>query len=304
MKAAKPISHIRHELETARAADAAMRDVSSSDRWVDEMRESNRREIESLRARLADAQSNLEVTVEGRHVLEHAIAVPFLTRVLDGFQSAYRSLMKTVSSESPGRAASTLSMIPASPGSFRIHLRTPPEQLEAFDDPPSEEAIRLIVGLFEAAEAGGLSAMATDWTARAEESAVRAMIRLSSTLAGSEATTTLRWSAISGNEVSVSVSADSARSIAESLAGETGREILTVTGHLQMAQDEPPRIRIQTQTDEFVAAVAGEELLDQVRAHLFRDVEATLVIDMSTSPRTGAPRTVTEVLSLREAPSS
>ena len=73
-------------------------------------------------------------------------------------------------------------------------------------------------------------------------------------------------------------------------------------GHLQMAQDDPARVRITTLDDQYLATILNEELLDRVKHLLFLQVTATLVIDMRTSPSTGAPLTHIELLDLEQAP--
>jgi nucleotide-binding universal stress UspA family protein len=99
----------------------------------------------------------------------------------------------------------------------------------------------------------------------------------------------------------VSVTADAARSLAIALAGQSGREIVTVVGHLTMAQDRPPRVRVRTQDDDYVAGANTEEMLDRVKELLFDEVRATLVIDMRTSPSTGSPDVNIELMELEPA---
>ncbi len=82
------------------------------------------------------------------------------------------------------------------------------------------------------------------------------------------------------------------------LAGETGREILTVRGHLEMGQDQPPKARIKTDASEYLASVPTDDLLDRVKDYLFGEVQATLAIDMRTSVTTGRPETQIELLDL------
>jgi hypothetical protein len=131
-----------------------------------------------------------------------------------------------------------------------------------------------------------------------EEPAVRSMIRFSVALAGSKGSTIIRWKGVGSEERIVNVTSEAARSLAISLSGESGREVLEVEGHLEMGQDQPPRVRIRTQTDEFLASVPGEDLLDQVKDLLFGEVRATLVVDMRTSPTTGSPETRIELLDI------
>jgi hypothetical protein len=84
------------------------------------------------------------------------------------------------------------------------------------------------------------------------------------------------------------------------LAGQVGREVITVTGHLEMAQDRPPRVRVRAPNDDFLAFVP-DELLDQVKSLLFDTVKATLVIDMRTSATTGSPDVDIELMDIEPA---
>jgi hypothetical protein len=126
------------------------------------------------------------------------------------------------------------------------------------------------------------------------------MIKLSATLAVAQGSTTIRWRGIAAPEQIVTLRKEDARDLALALSGRPGREIITVIGHLEMGQDQPPRVRFRTADEEYSAKVPNE-LLDRVKELLFGEVQATLVIDMKTSPTTGSPDTDIELLDLSEA---
>src|SRR5690606_2897038 len=127
------------------------------------------------------------------------------------------------------RSATTLSVAAFAPGSFKLHLKTPPTQLELLDDPPPEQAMLELVDLLASAESGTVGSVAADWASRAPEPAVRSMIRLSATLAGGGGTTRIRWRGVEKEERLVSLTAEAARTLVEALAGQSGREVITVT---------------------------------------------------------------------------
>jgi hypothetical protein len=263
------------------------------------MRDENVREIEWLQEELAQALSgHLEVSLSGSPVEDHRVSVPYLNRVLETLQGTYRAVLKSIAPEKITRAAGTLAVAGTAPGSFKVSLSAPTTQLELMDEPITDRGMGIILDLLTAAEAGEIGHVGPEWAARVEEGAVRSMIRLAAALASSRGTTHVRWRAASGEERLVAVTADAARSLAASLAGEAGREIISVTGHLEMAQDRPPRIRVTTDDDDYVAAVNSPEMLDLVRDLLFGEIRATLVIDMRTSPTTGSPGVDIELLDL------
>lgn len=77
--------------------------------------------------------------------------------------------------------------------------------------------------------------------------------------------------------------------------------MLTVRGHLAMAQDRPPKVRISTAIEDFVAEINDDELLDAVRGSLFGEVVADISVTMSTSETSGRPLTRAELLGLSPA---
>ena len=157
-----------------------------------------------------------------------------------------------------------------------------------------------IIALLAAAQDGTAAEAGLQWAQTRDEPAVRSMIRLSASLASSRGTTKLRLTRPGGSERMVVLTAPAARDLAMSLAGQAGREVVTVTGHLEMASDRPPRVRVRTQDDEYLAAVP-DALLDQVKSLLFDTVQATMIIDVSTSPTTGSPDVDVELLDLEPA---
>jgi hypothetical protein len=228
--------------------------------------------------------------------------VSYLNRVLESLQSTYRAVLRSLGQDSHVRRAdATLSVAGTAPGSFRIALAIPPTQLELVEEPASDRALDAIVSLLAAADEGEAAQAGRSWAERSDETAVRAMIRLSASLASSRGTTRVRLRRTSGSEQIVRVTSDEARDLAMALAGQTGREVITVIGHLEMAQDRPPRVRIRTEDDEHLASVTNE-MLDQVKTLLFDLVSATLVVDMRTSAITGRPDTDVELLDLEPAP--
>lgn len=303
MTAPRPVELIRHELETALALRARYEARSPvDDPWAQRMVQDNEHDVERLSAELALALSgDLQVSLDGTPVEDHRISVPYLNRVLEALQATYRAVLRSMASEKLRRTDYTLAMSGTAPGSFKVLLRVPPAQMQLLEEPLVDRAMDVIVELMAAAEQGTVAERGPEWAASADESAVRAMIRLASALAGAKGTAHVRWRAASGQERTVTVTAEAARSLAIALAGEAGREILTVTGHLEMGQDRPPRVRIRTSEDEYVAAVDNPELLDRIKELLFEEVVATLVIDMRTSPTTGSPGIDVELLDLDSA---
>jgi len=182
-----------------------------------------------------------------------------------------------------------------------VSLKAPASQLDLLDDPIIDRTMAVIVSLLQDAAAGAAPERINDWAGRATEPEVRAMIRVASALASSQGTTSIRWRGVVGSEKVIYLQAAAARALAVSLAGKTGREVITVTGHLQMAQDQPARVRVQAADDEYLASVASPDMLDRVKALLFDEVRATLVIDMKTSPTSGSPDTTTELMDLEPA---
>jgi hypothetical protein len=298
----RPIALVRHELASALAYQQRYESRHSDDQWAVRMREDNEREVERLRAELTLALSaDLELSIEGVPVEDHRISVPYFNRVLESLQATYRAVLKSMSPDHLRRAEVTLSVAGTAPGSFKVLLKAPPAQLELIDEPLVDRGMGQIVDLLQAAQAGTIDQVGPAWASRADEPEVRAMIRLAATLAASRGTTHLRWLAVGGTERMVSLSAAAARSLTLALAGEVGREILTVTGHLEMAQDRPPRVRVRTDDDEYIASVKDSEMLERVKSLLFEEVEATLVVDIRTSPTTGIPDTNVELLDLERA---
>lgn len=301
MTSDRPVGQIQHDLLTAMAYRERYTDRSTSDPWVIQMRDANESEIKSLQLEMAEALSgDLEITLEGQPVTGHTVTVPYLSRVLGALQATYRSIL-TRMDESAGRAGSTLSVAATAPGSFVVAVKTPPAQLEFFDTPVTDRAMNEIVSLLTSSIDGRESEAGPAWAQSTEEPTVRAMIRLAAALASSRGRTRIRWTPVSGHEQLLALTSDNARRLATSLAGDPGREVVIVTGHLEMAQDRPPRVRIRTADDEFIASVKQDELLSTVRELIFSEVQATLMVDMRTSPTSGSPVIETELLDLGEA---
>jgi hypothetical protein len=299
----RPISIIQLELQTAEAYRDRYAGRPSESVWASQMRADNDGEISRLQAELASAFSgDLEMSLTGAPVEGTSIAVPYLNRVLNNLQSTYRAVVKSLSDDQLRRAEVTLSITGTAPGSFKVFLRTPPAQLSLTEDPVADRGFAVILGLLEAAEQGSIYEVGRLWAERADEASVRSMIRFAASLAGSRGTTALRWRAIAGGERSVVLTAEKARSLATALSGQPGREVVVVRGQLEMAQNRPPRVRVRSPEggDEYVAAVKSDELLDQVKGLLFSDVQATMMVDMFTSPTTGSPGTRVELLDLQE----
>jgi hypothetical protein len=266
------------------------------------MRSANETELARLEIELREALSGvLEVSLDGLPVEDHRVTVPYLNRVLESLQSTYRAVFRSLSQDKHlRRGEATLSVVGTSPGSFRVSLAIPPKQLDLLGDPTADRALSAIVTLLAAAEQGTAAEAGRVWAETSDETAVRSMIRLSASLAGSRGVTTIRLTEASGSQRVVAVTYAAARDLAMSLAGQAGREVLSVTGHLEMAQDRPPRVRVRTDDDEYLAAVS-DELLDRVKSLLFDTVRATLVIDVRTSATTGSPDVDVELLDLEPA---
>lgn len=294
---------IERDLATAHAYQTGSGQRPSTHPLVHQMRVANDRDIKRLEAELAAAKSGeLELRFVGPAFDQHKIGLPLLSRVLETLQSTFRAAYRSVSpNEHISRGEATLALAATGPGSFRLFLTTPPAQLDLLAPPLADQAMDEIVELLDAAGHGVASQMAPPWAERADEGYVRSMIRLAATLAGTQAQTSLRWVPVGHAERLVNLASDQARALAIALAGETGREILTVTGHLEMGQDQPPRVRVTTPDDDYLARVPTPELLDRVKDLLFDEVQVTLAVDMRTSPTTGRPDTEIELLDITEA---
>lgn len=302
MKTMRPVSLIRHELSTAKAFRTAYVDHPATDRFAREMVKDNENEIADLRRELAEALSaDLEVSLDGRPVEDHRVSLPYFNRVTQSLQAAYRAIFRSLTADgSLKRGDAILAIAGTGPGSFRVTFKAPPEQLDLLNEPMTDRAMVELLTLLRAGERGDSDAPRV-WIERADESAVRAMIRVAASLAGSHGRTSFRWRSASGAEEIVSLTAERARELATSLAGALGREIVHVIGHLSMASDDPPRVKVRTDDDEFIADVVAEELLDVVKDVLFGQIRATIVIDMTTSPTTGQPKTKRELIDLEPA---
>jgi hypothetical protein len=299
----RPIAMIQHDLDTALAYQASYAKRPPAHELVQQMRDANEREIMELRAELAEALSgDLEISLDGHPVQDHRVSIAYFNRVTESLQAAYRSVFRTLSPDGRvRRGEASLSIAGTSPGSFKVALKAPMAQLDLLDDPLIDRAMVVIVELLQAAADGREAPIATEWAARASEAEVRSMIRVASAMASSQGTTKVRWRGVGGAERIVEVPAAAARNLAVALAGKVGREVIVVTGHLQMAQDEPPRVRIRAGDDDHYAAVNSPDMLDRVKSLLFDEVRATLVIDMRTSPTSGTPGTTTELMDLEPA---
>jgi hypothetical protein len=301
-KPLRPIAMIAEELAAAERMSESTRDVPRDDPLVQSMLSANDDEIVRLRSELMDARSSdIEVSITGRPVVAHRVSASYLARMVNDLQGAYRAVAENISTTAkPSRSVTALTVAGTAPGSFRVRFRTADEALSLLERPLSERTLETVFSVIGEAVRADLSHRVRAWASSASEPSVRAIIRLAATLASSQGTAQFRWTPPGGNDRVVAVSAHQARSLAAALAGAVGREILTVQGHLGMAQDDPPRVRISTSTDdEHVASVRDDELLLVVRDLLFRDVVAEIVVDMATSPTTGAPSIRSELLSLK-----
>lgn len=298
----RPVSLIRHDLSTAEAFQATYRDRPATDRFAHEMVQDNENEIAQLRRELAEALSaDLEISLDGRPVEDHRVSLPYFNRVTQSLQAAYRAIFRSFTTDnSLRRGDAILSIAGTAPGSFRVTFKAPPEQLDLLNEPTTDRAMVELLNILSAGERGDAE-FPRAWIERADEPAVRAMIRVAAALAGSHGRTSFRWRSASGVELIVSLTAERARALATSLAGALGREIVQVVGHLSMASDDPPRVRIRTDDDEYLADVVSEDLLDVVKEVLFNQIRATIVVDMTTSPTTGQPRTKRELIDLEPA---
>lgn len=303
MRATRPVAMIRRDLDTALAYRGRYQERTSNEPLVAQMRQANEQEIHALQAELAQAtSSDLEITLSGAAYQSHSVAVPYVTRILESFQASFRAAYRaTVQDGRLKRGEATLALSATAPGSFRILIKTPASQLDLLEAPPADQALESIVNLLAAAESGTAATVAPVWAARSEEATVRSMIRLAVALAGAEGPAIVRWRGITTAERLVQLRPEAARDLAVALAGQAGREIITVTGHLEMGQDQPPRVRIRTaNNDDHLARVSTAEMLEKVKELLFGEVTATLVIDMRTSPSTGNPEAVIELLDIEQ----
>ncbi len=302
MRRFRPAHLVRNDLENALAYQRAYKDRPALDWCSQLMRDDNEREISNLRSELAEALAgDLELSLDGFPVEDHRISLPYFNRVTESLQAAYRAVYRALSADGRlRRGEANLSIAGTGPGSFRVSLKAPPAQLVLLDEPMIDRAMAVIIDLLQAAAGGTALNRASDWAAIATEPEVRAMIRVSSALASSQGTTRLRWRGTQGVETTVELRPAAAVALAVALSGTTGREIITVTGHLEMAQEQPPRVRVRTADDEHLASVTPE-MLDRVKALLFDDVRATLVIEMRTSPTSGSPDTRIELMDLEPA---
>lgn len=302
MSAMRPSELIDHELRAAENLAQHFSEHPSDDPLVAIMREQNTERLERLQGEQALAHAGaLEVSLDGEVIKGHDVPLPFLARVVGGLQSAFRAHVKVFAPEgSPITKIGTLNLSATGPGSFRMALKGPVEPLELLDAPTSDRALGALMDLLSYAS-GQVGLHPGEWAQSAPEPAVRATIRLVATLAGSRGTTQVRWRPVDGNERIVVLTAEQARALATALAGPSGLEVVVVTGHLSMAQDAPPRIRVQTSDDSWVATIEDAELLEPVKDLLFTEVVATLGVEMKTSQTTGAPSTSNELLDLRPA---
>lgn len=303
MKTLRPIEFIRHELDTARALRDKYSGKTFTDPFAIRMREGNEREINELETELRAASAgDLEVSLDGDPVEDHRVTLPYFNKVTESLQAAVRAVYRSLKPDgSLGRGEAVLAIAGTGPGSFKVSLVTPPQQLDLLEQPLIDQALASIVGLLQAAGQANERELLAGWASRAAEPSLRAMIRLASALAGSRGITSVRWRDTGGREQTATVPASSARALAEALAGQTGREVIEVVGHLRLAQDEPPRAGIRTIDDDYSATIPSDDLLEKVKELLFEEVRATLVVDMRTSPTTGRPATFTELVDLDAA---
>ncbi len=301
-KRIRPVKQIQRELEAAEAFAAETRGVVRSSPVVSLMLDDNDHDLEALRRELAEARSSdVELSITGTPVTQHQISVSYLNRVTSSLQAAYKSISRALaSSGQPVGQQGTLRLAATAEGSSKMLFRTTEDDdLSLFEDPLSDRALSELFRLLEAGRSSD-NRIVEEWAARADDSAVRAMIRLGAALAASHGTSQLRWTSLDGADRTLALNADNARELASTLAGQTGQEIVEVRGRLRMAQEDPPRVRLGTETDdEYVASVGDDDLLDEVRGLLFTDVIAEIAIEMSTSPTTGEPRTKSHLLHIR-----
>ncbi|HTW06972.1 MAG TPA: hypothetical protein VME46_05665 [Acidimicrobiales bacterium] len=303
MKPVRPIEHIRRDLATAGAYRERYLARPSGDPLALMMREANEQEIRVLESELKQATAGeLELTLLGPAYESHQVGIPLLTRILGNLQSTFRAVYRSrTPSGSVHREEATLSLVATAPGSFKVVVATPPAQLDLLEPAPlADQAIGEIIRLFVAAEEGQAGAVAPAWAAAQDEPVLKAMIRLSAALAVAQGSTMVRWHGVNTPEQLVRLRKEDAKDLVLALAGQPGREVVQVTGHLELGQDRPPRIRLRTAEDEYSAKVPTE-LLDRVKELLFGEVQATLIIDMKTSPTTGSPDTDIELIDLSEA---
>jgi len=303
VKPVRPIEHIRRDLATAGAYRERYLARPSGDPLALMMREANEQEIRVLESELKQATAGeLELTLLGPAYESHQVGIPLLTRILGNLQSTFRAVYRSrTPSGSVHREEATLSLVATAPGSFKVVVATPPAQLDLLEPAPlADQAIGEIIRLFVAAEEGQAGAVAPAWAAAQDEPVLKAMIRLSAALAVAQGSTMVRWHGVNTPEQLVRLRKEDAKDLVLALAGQPGREVVQVTGHLELGQDRPPRIRLRTAEDEYSAKVPTE-LLDRVKELLFGEVQATLIIDMKTSPTTGSPDTDIELIDLSEA---
>ncbi len=299
-KTLRPTKMIEAELADARAMAENTQSESRDDPFVAVMLDANDRDIARLTAELADARSSdLELSIEGSPVVDHRISVSYLNRVTGGLQSAYKALVRALVPKGQSLGAQGgLALAGTGPGSFRMRFSTNEEPLSLLERPLSERALGELFGLLASSNSPDMT-MAEQWASRSPEASVRAMIRLASSLAASRGVSQLRWTTIEGHDRVVHIAPAQARRLAAALVGHTGQETIVVRGRLAMAQVEPPRIKVTTPTDEHVAAVRDEDLLESVKELLFDNVVAEILVEMSTSDTTGAPASRSTLLDIR-----
>jgi hypothetical protein len=299
MKRMRSIQQIRLGLETARALQDSHRKRPTDDPVTRLLRADNEREILALEQELVDALvGQLEVVLDGTVVESHSLKVSFASRVLDGMQGAYRAMYaEAAHKETVSRNESSLALVATSPGSVALHLSTAPSQLDLLEDPIADRAIENLLNLLTAedpADAG------RTFAERTESAQLQAVIRLCGTFAALGGTIQIRWRGVRGERFA-DIDSRSVRQLATALAGQPGREVITVVGHLERASDRPTtRVKVVTE-DESYSAEVPDELKDRVKAMLFEDVTATLSVDMSTRISTGEPKTRIELLDLQSA---
>ena len=302
MTAMRHLALVRHELETAlafRNATAAREPTDSLSRM---MLEQNEHEIAGLQQELSEVlATDLEVVFEGGPVTQHSIGVPYFQRILESMQATYRAMRRSLlpAGESLSYRDSTLLLAGTAPGSFRAFLQAP-GQLELIGESQADLALFELMTLLEAGTHPDPGPI-IEWAATADERALRAMVRLSSTLAAGSGVTTVRFRSAKGVDRRVTVSAEHARRLTAALVGGgSGVEVVVVTGRLEMAQERPMRVRVRAPTEDYTAT-ANDEMVDTIRDLLFSEVQATLSIDMRTSPTTGAPSQRAVLLALGPA---
>ena len=299
----RPLEWIRQELDEAIELErwySAHAPTGGGTPYSQFNEQENNRDIAKLEAELRSALAGeLDLFLDGDPVNDHRVALPYFNRVTERLNTLVRAECRHLRPDEPlGRDEGVLAISGVGPGSFRVSFSTSPQQLSMTERPLVDRAIEAIMTVLRQPAPDAVSR----WAERADERALKAMIGLVSAMASSQGSTSLRWRGSGGPEILATLSSAAARDLAIRLAGETGREILTVVGHLRLASDEPPRASIRTAGGDVYSATISQDLpLDRVKELLFGEVRATIVIDTATSPSTGQVSRSSEIVDLDAA---